>query len=44
MITGGLGAILGSYFPVLQAGFADRVLSWIAALAIAWLGARRSRI
>jgi sodium/proline symporter len=43
MWTGGLGAIGGFYAPVLAPGFADRVLSWIAAGCLAWLGARRSR-
>ena len=42
MLVGGLGAIAGSYLPVLGPGFPDRVLSWIAALALAWLGSRRS--
>lgn len=44
MITGGGGAIAAFYLPpVWDTGFADRVLSWLAALAIAWTGARRSR-
>lgn len=43
MLTGGVLAIGGYYVPVLSPGFADRVLSWLVALAIAWLGARRSR-
>ena len=31
------------YLPVvLSAGFADRVLSWLLALAIAWIGARQT--
>jgi sodium/proline symporter len=42
MLVGGLGAIVGFYWPVLGPGFADRVLSWVAALALAWLGSRRS--
>ncbi|MCA8977441.1 MAG: sodium/proline symporter [Planctomycetes bacterium] len=47
MITGGGSAIAAFYLPaawqLLGKGFCDRVLSWLAALAIAWLGARRSR-
>jgi len=44
MVVGGGYAIAAFYLPpVLSGGFADRVLSWIAALTIAWLGARRSR-
>ena len=44
MVTGGGGAIAAFYLPpVLSASFADRVLSWIAALVVAWLGARAAR-
>ena len=42
-MTGGLGAIAGYYVPVLSGGFADRVLSWVLALAVALLGARQQR-
>jgi sodium/proline symporter len=42
MLVGGLGAIAGFYWPVLGPGFADRVLSWAAALALALLGSRRA--
>ena len=41
MVAGGGGAITGFYWPVLAGGFADRVLAWLLALAIAWLGVRR---
>ena len=41
--TGGLTAIAGYYFPVLSGGFADRVLSWVLALAVAIVGSSRSR-
>ena len=41
MLVGGGLAIAGNYLPVLGPGFADRVLSWLCALAIAWAGARR---
>ncbi|MCA8949485.1 MAG: hypothetical protein KDE27_08270 [Planctomycetes bacterium] len=42
MVVGGGWAIAAFYLePVLAKGFADRVLSWIAALAVAWFGARR---
>lgn len=41
MVVGGGYAIAAFYLPpVLAGGFADRVLSWIAALAVAWVGAR----
>ena len=42
VMTGGLGAIVGFYVPVLSAGFADRVLSWALAFAVAWHGASQS--
>lgn len=42
MVTGGLGAIAGSWLPILAGGFADRVLAWFAALAVSLVGARRS--
>lgn len=41
MLAGGGLAIAGFYLPLVAPGFADRVLSWLVALAIAWLGARR---
>jgi sodium/proline symporter len=41
MVVGGGYAIAAFYLePVLDKGFADRVLSWIAAFTIAWIGAR----
>lgn len=43
-VTGGMGAVLGYYQPVFASGFADRVLSFVVALAVAWLGARRTRL
>ncbi len=43
LLVGGLGAILGFYFPLLAKGFPDRVLAWLAALAVAFVGARRGR-
>lgn len=43
MLLGGGGAIVGSYFPVLAAGFADRVLAWLLALAVALAGSARRR-
>lgn len=42
MAAGGGGAILGFYVPVAAPGFADRVLSWLVALALAWAGSARS--
>ncbi len=41
-LGGGL-AVAGYYWPVVQAGFADRVLSWVLALATAAIGARIGR-
>lgn len=43
MLVGGAGAIAGYYLPspLVAKGFDERVLSWIAALAIAWAGSRR---
>jgi sodium/proline symporter len=41
LLVGGSLAIAGFYLPVLAPGFADRVLSWLVALVVAWLGARR---
>ena len=41
--TGALLAIAGHLHPILAPRFADLVLSWLAALLIAFLGARRSR-
>ncbi len=41
--TGGLLAIGGYYYPVLSSGFADRVLSWALALAVALVGAAHAR-
>ncbi len=41
LLVGGGSAILGFYAPVWSAGFADRVLAWLAALAVAMVGARR---
>lgn len=41
IVTGGAGAIAGSYMEVLSPGFADRVLSWLAAGILAWAGSRR---
>jgi len=44
MVVGGGGAIAAFYLPpVFSRGFADRVLSWFVAFAIAWFGARASR-
>jgi len=40
-LVGSGGAITGFYYPVGAAGFADRVLAWCAALAIALCGSRR---
>jgi len=42
MLAGGGRAIAGHFVPLLAPGFADRVLSWVVALAIAWPGARRA--
>jgi Na+/proline symporter len=42
IVVGGAGAIAGSYVEVLGKGFADRVLSWVAAGLLAWVGSRRS--
>ncbi|MBZ0153906.1 MAG: hypothetical protein K8J09_20465 [Planctomycetes bacterium] len=41
MLTGAGLAIAGFYVPLLAPGFADRVLSWLLALALALLGSRR---
>ncbi len=43
ILTGGGLAIAGHYRMVLAPRFADLVLSWLAALVIAWLGHRASR-
>jgi sodium/proline symporter len=43
MLTGGGGAIAGSYFELFGPGFADRVLSWVAAGFLAWTGSRVAR-
>lgn len=43
-VTGGGGAVLGYYVPVLAGGFADRVLSFVVAAAVAWCGARCTRL
>lgn len=43
MCVGGFGAIGGYYAPLVGKGFDDRVLSWLAALAVAWVGARGRR-
>lgn len=42
-MTGGVLAITGYYYPMLSAGFADRVLSWVLALIVALVGARASQ-
>ena len=45
MLTGG-GLAIACYYlpePVLARGFDERVLSWVAALALAWFGHRRAR-
>jgi sodium/proline symporter len=42
MMVGGLGAIGLYYAPLVQGGFDERVLAWLAAGAIAWRGARRA--
>ena len=42
MVVGGAAAVVGFYLPVLAGGFADRVLSWLLALATALAGSRRS--
>lgn len=39
MVVGGCGAIAGSYLTVWSRGFADRTLSWVAAMAVALVGA-----
>ncbi|MCR9243870.1 MAG: sodium/proline symporter [bacterium] len=45
MLVGGGYAIVAFYLPAIFAkGFADRVLSWFAALVVAWLGFRRGKI
>jgi hypothetical protein len=41
-VVGGGGAVLGFYLPLLAGGFADRVLAFVAAGAVAWVGARRA--
>jgi Na+/proline symporter len=43
IVTGGAGAIAGFFWPVLAPRFADLVLSWVAAFALAWIGQRRAR-
>ncbi|MBL8727785.1 MAG: hypothetical protein JNM25_05100 [Planctomycetes bacterium] len=43
IVTGGGGAIAGSYVEVLGPGVADRVLSWLAAGFLAWIGSRIAR-
>lgn len=43
IVTGGCTAIAGSYVDLLGDGFADRVLSWLAAGILAWVGSRRAR-
>lgn len=43
MVIGGLGAIAGSFTTILAGGFADRVLSWLAAFAVSLVGAWRGR-
>ncbi|MFM1872366.1 MAG: hypothetical protein RL398_1788 [Planctomycetota bacterium] len=42
IVVGGGGAVLGFYLPLLAGGFADRVLAFVAAGAVAWVGARRA--
>ncbi len=42
MLVGGGGAVLGFYLPVFGSGVADRVLSFGAALVVAWIGAGRT--
>jgi sodium/proline symporter len=42
LVGGGL-AIAGHLHPVLAPRFADLVVSWLAALAVAWLGRRATR-
>lgn len=42
MLVGGVGAIGLYYRPVVQGGFDERVLAWLAAGAIAWAGTRRT--
>jgi sodium/proline symporter len=44
MLTGGLGAIAGFYWPLLAPRFLDLVVSWLAALAVAWFGAGRRSV
>ncbi|MBM3974763.1 MAG: hypothetical protein FJ301_11750 [Planctomycetes bacterium] len=43
MCVGGFGAISGHYAQLVGKGFDDRVLSWLAALVVARLGARSSQ-
>jgi sodium/proline symporter len=43
LLTGGGLAIAGHLQPVLAPRFADLVVSWLAAFAVAWLGAHRAR-
>jgi sodium/proline symporter len=43
IVTGGAGAIVGSYVEVLGAGFADRVLSWCLAGILALRGSSAAR-
>lgn len=43
IVTGGVLAIAGTYWPILGPGFADRVLSWLVAGFLAWAGSRPSR-
>jgi sodium/proline symporter len=43
MASGGGLAILFYFVPVLAKGFGDRVLAWVAALALSWIGARRGQ-
>lgn len=43
MVAGALAAILGFYVPMLAHRFAELVLSWLLAFAIAWLGHRAAR-
>jgi sodium/proline symporter len=44
MLAGGLGAIAGFYWPLLAPRFAELVLSWLLALAIALAGSRRRTV
>ncbi|MEO6595366.1 MAG: sodium/proline symporter [Planctomycetota bacterium] len=42
MLVGGGGAIVGFYVPLAAAGFADRVVAWLASGVVAWIGSVRT--